>query len=29
MPVDTFGGNDDRAAPVYTGINIDNLTNSF
>ena len=29
MPVDKFGRNGDRAAPVYTGINIANLTNSF
>ena len=29
MPVDKFGRNDDRTTPVYTGINISNLTNSF
>ena len=29
MPVDIFGRNDDRATPVYTEINIANLTNSF
>ena len=29
MPVDKFGRNVDRATPVYTGINIGNLTNSF
>ena len=29
MPVDKFGRNGDRASPVYTGINIANLTNSF
>ena len=29
MPVDKFGRNDDRTTPVYTGINIANLTNSF
>ena len=29
MPVDKFGRNGDRATPVYTGINIANLTNSF
>ena len=29
MPVDKFGRNGDRATPVYTGINITNLTNSF
>ena len=26
MPVDKFGRNVDRATPVYTGINIANLT---
>ena len=29
MPVDKFGRNGDRATPVYTGINITNLTNAF
>ena len=29
MPVDKFGRNGDKAAPVYTGINIANLTNTF
>ena len=29
MTVDKFGRNGDRATPVYTGINIANLTNSF
>ena len=29
MPVDKFGRNGDRATPVYTGINITNLTNTF
>ena len=30
MPVDKFGRNGDRAATtLYTGINIENLTNSF
>ena len=29
MLVDKFGRNGDRATPVYTGINIANLTNSF
>ena len=29
MPVDKFGRNGDRATPVYTRINIANLTNSF
>ena len=29
MPVDKFGRNGDRAKPVYTGINVANLTNSF
>ena len=29
MPVDKFGRNDDRTTPVYTGINIANLRNSF
>ena len=29
MPVDRFGRNNDRTTPVYTGINITNLTNSF
>ena len=29
MPVDKFGRNGCRATPVYTGINIANLTNSF
>ena len=29
MPVDKFGRNGDRATPVYTGINIINLTNTF
>ena len=29
MPVHKFGRNGDRATPVYTGINIANLTNSF
>ena len=29
MPVDKFGRNGDRATPIYTGINIANLTNSF
>ena len=29
MPVEKFGRNDDRATPVYTGINIANLTSSF
>ena len=29
MPIDKFGRNCDKATPVYTGINIANLTNSF
>ena len=29
MPVDKFGRNGDRTTPVYTGIYIANLTNSF
>ena len=29
MPVDKFGRNGDRTTPVYTGINMENLTNSF
>ena len=29
MPVDKFGRNGDRTTPVYTGINIANVTNSF
>ena len=29
MPVDKFGRNCERITPVYTGINIVNLTNSF
>ena len=29
MPVDKFGRNGDRATPVYTGINIAYLTNTF
>ena len=29
MPVDKFGRNGDRATPVYTEINITNLTNTF
>ena len=29
MPVDKFGRNRDRATPVYTGIKIANLTNTF
>ena len=29
MPVDKFGRNGDRPTPVFTGINIGNLTNSF
>ena len=29
MPVDKFGRNGDRATPVYTEINIANVTNSF
>ena len=29
MSVDKFGRNGDRATPVYTEINIANLTNSF
>ena len=29
MPVDKFGRNGDRTTPVYTGINIENLTNIF
>ena len=29
MPVDKFGRNGDRATPVYTGINIANLTKNF
>ena len=29
MPVDKFGRNGDRTIPVYTGIDIANLTNSF
>ena len=29
MPVDKFGRNGNRTAIVYTGINIENLTNSF
>ena len=29
MPVDKFWINGDRAKPVYTGINIANLTNTF
>ena len=28
MPVDKFGRNGDRATPVYTEINIANLTNT-
>ena len=29
MPVDKFGRNGDRTTLVYTGINIEHLTNSF
>ena len=29
MPVDKFGRNGDRTTPVYTAINIANLTNTF
>ena len=29
MPVDKFGRNGDRATPIYTGINVANLTNSL
>ena len=29
MPVNKFGRNGDRTTPVYFGINIANLTNSF
>ena len=29
MSVDKFGRNDDRATPVYTGINRANLANTF
>ena len=29
MPVDKFGRNGDRTTPVYTVINVANLTNSF
>ena len=29
MPVDKFATNGGRPTPVYTGINIGNLTNSF
>ena len=29
MPVAKFGRNGDRATPVYAGINIPNLTNTF
>ena len=29
MPVDKFGRDSDRTTPVYTGLNIANLTNSF
>ena len=29
MPVDKFERNGDRTTTVYTGINIENLTNSF
>ena len=29
MPVVKFGRKDDRATPVYTGINITNWTNTF
>ena len=29
MPVDKFGRNGDRTTTVYTGINIENFTNSF
>ena len=29
MPVEKFGRNWDRATPVYTGINITSLTNTF
>ena len=29
MPVDKFGRNGDKTTPVYTEINITNLTNSF
>ena len=29
MPVDKFGRNGDRTTPVYTVINITNLTNTF
>ena len=29
MPEDKFGRNGDRASPVYTGINITNLTDTF
>ena len=29
MPVDKFGRNEDRATPVYTGVHITNLINTF
>ena len=29
MPVDKFGRNGDRTTKFYTGINLENLTNSF
>ena len=29
MPVDKFGRNGYKATPVYTGINIENLTSGF
>ena len=29
MPVDKFGRNGDKATSIYTGINIENLTNTF
>ena len=29
MPVDKFGRNGDSTTPIYTGINIANLTTSF
>ena len=29
MPVDKFGRNCERTTTVYTGINTDNLTNTF
>ena len=29
MPLDKFGRNGDRTTTIYTGINIENLTNNF